>query len=217
MTPESSNIPGWALRQRQGDLGWLADNLDAFWTAASAGFEDAGRGAIVVDTTLEPIPGKGNPYAFFPQEEVEEHGNEDTRRMVAEYDPMQEFVVVLLKSGDRTSTYWVRNLRPGLQEDMADEVTPVHTGKPTAKPKLRPPDIVSSAGRRCTTDVHQECTSDVHRKSTTYVHPNVPPCPESAPATPQAGSGLMGDRAFVTRPTGPRLFHCRTTNGRWIW
>ena len=30
------------------------------------------------------------------------------------------------------------------------------------------------------------------------------------------GSGSMGDRAPVTRPTGPRLFHCRTTNGRWV-
>ena len=110
MTPENRDIPGWALRERHADLGWLAENLDALWAAATTGFEDAGRGAIVVDTTLEPIPGKGNPYAFFPQEQVEEHGNEDTVRQVSEYDPAQEFVVVLLKSGDRTSTYRVHNL-----------------------------------------------------------------------------------------------------------
>jgi len=65
MTPENQHIPGWARRERQADLGWLAENLDAFWTAATTGFEDAGRGAIVVDTTLEPIPGKGNPFAYF--------------------------------------------------------------------------------------------------------------------------------------------------------
>jgi len=67
MTPEYRDIPDWALRERQTDLGWLAENLDAFWTAATTGFEDARRGAIVVDTTLEPIPGKGNPFAFFSQ------------------------------------------------------------------------------------------------------------------------------------------------------
>jgi hypothetical protein len=48
--------------------------------------------------------------------------------MVAEYDPVQELVVVL-KSGDRTSTYRVRNLWPRLQEDMANEVTSGHTAE----------------------------------------------------------------------------------------
>jgi len=95
MTPEYRDIPDWALRERQADLGWLAENLDAFWTAATTGFDDAGRGAIVVDTTLEPIPGKGNPFAYFSREQVEEHGNEDTVRQVSEYDPAQEFVIVL--------------------------------------------------------------------------------------------------------------------------
>ena len=129
MTPENGDIPDWALRERPADLGWLAENLDAFWTAATTVFENAGRGAIVVDTTLEPIPGKGNPFAHFSQEQVEEHGNQDTSRLVAEYDPAQELVVVLLKFGDRTSTYRVRNLWPRLQEDMANEVTSGHTAE----------------------------------------------------------------------------------------
>ena len=49
----------------------------------------------MVDTTLEPIPGAGNPCMYFSQEQVVEHGNEDTVRQVSEYDPAQESVVVL--------------------------------------------------------------------------------------------------------------------------
>ena len=81
--------------------------IRVFRTVATTALKDAGRGTIVVDTTLEPVPGAGNPFAYFSQEQVEERGNEDTQRMVAKYDPTQEFVVVLLKSGDCVSTYRV--------------------------------------------------------------------------------------------------------------
>ena len=122
------------------DFGWIQENLDIFWAVATAALEDAGRGAIVVDTTLEPVAGAGNPFAYFSQEQVEERGNEDTQRMVAEYDPTQEFVVVLLKPGDRTSTYRVAVVPPGSQEVVAS-VVPSRTGKPAEEPKLRPPDV----------------------------------------------------------------------------
>ena len=42
---------------------------------------------------------------------VEETGDEDTQRMVREYDPSWEMVTVLLKSHDRTSAYRVGVLR----------------------------------------------------------------------------------------------------------
>ena len=141
MTPENPNIPDWAQRERLADLGWIAENLDLFWTVATTALEDAGRGAIVVDTTMVPVPGAGNPFAYFSQGQVEEHGNEDTQRMVAEYDPTQEFVIVLLKSDDRVSTYRVGTVLPGLQEAVASEVIPGHTDEPAAEPKLRPPDV----------------------------------------------------------------------------
>ena len=50
MTPENKKIPDWAHRERQADLDWIAENLDVFWTAATAAFEDIGRGAIVIGT-----------------------------------------------------------------------------------------------------------------------------------------------------------------------
>jgi hypothetical protein len=116
MIPENPKIPDWAQQERQADLNWVAQNLDVFWTAATVAFEDVGRGAIVVDTTSEPIPGAGNPFAYFSQERIEERGNEDTQRMVGEYDPTQELVLVLLKSG-RISTYRVLASQ-GTTEDL---------------------------------------------------------------------------------------------------
>ena len=49
--------------------------------------EDEGRGAIVVDTTIQSVPGAGNPFGYFTQEQVEEQDDADITRMVAEYAP----------------------------------------------------------------------------------------------------------------------------------
>jgi hypothetical protein len=141
MTPEHRNIPDWARRERQADLGWIAENLDVFSAVASAAFEDEGRGAIVVETTLEPIPGAGNPFAYFPQEQIEEQDDEDIRRMVAEYDPTQEFVVVLLKRDDHVSTYRVGIVPPQPPEAGVGEGTPSRDGEPAADQELEPPDV----------------------------------------------------------------------------
>jgi hypothetical protein len=141
MTPEDRNIPDWAQRERQADFGWIQENLDVFWTVATTALEDAGRGAIVVDTTLEPVPGAGKPFAYFSQDQVEERGDEDTQRMVAKYDPAQEFVVVLLKSHNHSSTYRVGIVPPESREAVAGEGRPSHTAEPAAEPRLEPPDI----------------------------------------------------------------------------
>jgi hypothetical protein len=115
MTPENPDIPDWARRERQADLGWIAENLDVFSAIASVAFENSGRGAIVVDTTSQAMPGAGHPFGYFSQEQIEELGDEDTSRMVTEYEPAQEFVVVLLKPKDRASTYRVGVVARGLQ------------------------------------------------------------------------------------------------------
>ena len=141
MTPENNNIPDWAHQERQADFGWIRENLDVFWTAASLAFEDTDRGAIVVDTTAEPIPGAGNPFGYFSQEQLEDHADEDTKRMVAEYDPTQEVVLLLLKSDNRTSTYRVGVPSPGSQEAEAGKVTPDHSNEPPSKPAIEMPDV----------------------------------------------------------------------------
>ncbi len=101
-------IPDWAQKERQGDMAWIRKNFHNFWPAATAAFKDMGRGAIIVDTTSQPAPGAGHPFAYFPQEQIEEHDDENTKRLVREYKPQNEFVVMLLKEDDRTSTYRIR-------------------------------------------------------------------------------------------------------------
>ena len=141
MTPENRNIPDWVQRERQGDLGWIAENLDAFSGIASVAFEHEGRGAIVVDVTRQPVPGVGHPFGYFSQEQIEEQGDEDITRMVAQYDPTQEFVIVLLKRDDHVSTYRVGIVPPGSSEAEASESTPNRDGEPATEPELEPPDV----------------------------------------------------------------------------
>jgi len=80
---------------------------------------------------------------------------------------------------------------------------------------------LSRAGRKCTTDVHQECATDVHRKCTrhvhrkcttyvrpkctTHVHQHAPPCPEPAPATSKAGSEPGGRTRTMETPSPGRV------------
>jgi len=103
---DKGRFPAWAQRERAGDLAWIRENLHVFWPAAQRACEELGRGAIVVDTTSRPT-GEGHPFGYFPQEKVEQTGDEDAQRMVREYEPSWEIVAVLLKTEERTSTYRV--------------------------------------------------------------------------------------------------------------
>lgn len=102
MTPE---MPDWARRERQRDMQWISENLHVFVPAAKAAFQETGRGAFIVDTTKQPVPGKGNPFGYFPQAVIETGDDENMKRMVREYNPQEELVLVLLKPKARTSTY----------------------------------------------------------------------------------------------------------------
>lgn len=104
---DQRRIPEWARRERAGDQAWIAENLYIFEPAARTAFGEQGRGAFLVDTTVCPI-GQGHPFAYAPQTYIDEHGDEDVQRMVREYDPEREFVLVMLKPEERVSTYRVQ-------------------------------------------------------------------------------------------------------------
>ena len=111
---QKRHIPPWAERERLADMVWITENLHVFWPAAQAGFAEADRGAIVVDTTVRPT-GAGNPFAYYPQEMIVAFGDADAIRMVAQYEPEWQFVAMLLKTEDRVSVYriGVPDQRPG--------------------------------------------------------------------------------------------------------
>jgi hypothetical protein len=108
MAPErhTAHLPEWARRERRADLEWIRENLHVLEPVAHAGYADSGRGAIVIDTTATPIRA-GHPFGYLPQELFEQGDDEGIKRMVREYDPRQELVLVLIKSDNRTSTYRV--------------------------------------------------------------------------------------------------------------
>ena len=97
-------IPEWARRERTSDMAWLGENVHILWPAAQKGFQESGRGAIVIDTTSRPT-GQGHPFLYLPETGIEKIHHADSLRMVKQYDPSWEFVALLFKSQDRLSTY----------------------------------------------------------------------------------------------------------------
>ena len=83
----------------------------------------------MVDTTSRPT-GEGHPFGYFPREVVEEQGDEDTQRLVREYDPPTEFVSVLLKIQDRVSSYRLRFVDSEPREHLGSRLEPGQRREP---------------------------------------------------------------------------------------
>jgi hypothetical protein len=63
---------------------------------------------VIVDTTVQPDPNAGHPMCYVPRELAEQTGDDDVARMLEEYAPEREFIVLLLKPEERTSIYRVQ-------------------------------------------------------------------------------------------------------------
>ena len=110
MAQERNNLPAWAERERWNDLAWISTNLPNFWSAAILAYQELGRGAIVVETNFRVHEG-GHPVAYLTEEHIARYDDVDINRLLTEYTPEQELVVILLKEQQRTSAY---RLRAGL-------------------------------------------------------------------------------------------------------
>ena len=142
MNAERLPQPNWMQQERQADLDWIGENLDVFWLAAETAFPDTQRGAIVVDTTVRPSPDAGNPFACLACDQIKPYADEDTQRMLTEYDPARELVLVLLKKDHRTSTYRVQVIAPEESDENSPRwPTPEQTHAIESEPELKVPDI----------------------------------------------------------------------------
>jgi hypothetical protein len=137
---EKRELPNWGERERAGDLAWIQDNLHIFWPAAQLGFQTVGRGAIVVYTTMQPT-GKGHPFGYWDQAAIETVGDEDSQRLVREYDPNNEFVTSLLKTEERVSSYRLRMVPAKASENSGNQVEPDHQQEEPPETDPEPPDL----------------------------------------------------------------------------
>jgi hypothetical protein len=106
---EPRRFPDWAERERSSDLAWIAKNLHVLWPAAQMGYQERGRGALLVDTLTVVVheAGAGNLMLYVTEAQIEEKQEEDALRLVRAYDPAWELVTILLKTGNRESVYRV--------------------------------------------------------------------------------------------------------------
>ncbi len=104
---EEERIPEWAQRERAADLAWIVDNRHVLKPAAKEQYLMHGRGALVIDTTVQPEPDAGHPIWYMTREQLEPLDEPDVKRMVDRYAPQEEMVVVLIKHEGKQSSYRV--------------------------------------------------------------------------------------------------------------
>jgi hypothetical protein len=86
-------------REHHKDLEWIEENRSLFWLAATVACEQTGSGAIVVDLSKPSQDGR-HQFRYLTKGEIELRDNH-LDRLLREYNPHREFVVVLLKTNDK--------------------------------------------------------------------------------------------------------------------
>ncbi|MFC1923653.1 hypothetical protein ACFLY4_10240, partial [Chloroflexota bacterium] len=86
-------------QEHRRDSDWIEENSAVFWSTATVACEQIGPGAIVVDLSKTSKSG-GYQFRYTTQGEIELR-DEGLDRLLREYNPHREYVVVLLKSNDQ--------------------------------------------------------------------------------------------------------------------
>lgn len=112
-------------------------------------FGEYAKGALVVDITQHPT-GAGHRFSYFTEGLFAERDDPDVKRMIRQFDPEKEIVVVLLKPQDKISTYRVQVQprathgqsvpKPGYRArsnaKLADDLTPDPLGQEVSKQEV---------------------------------------------------------------------------------
>jgi hypothetical protein len=88
-----------SLREHRKESEWVEENRSLFWLVATVAWEQTGPGAIIVDLSKSSNDG-GYLFRYMTQGEIELRDNH-LDRLLREYNPHREFVVVLLKTNDQ--------------------------------------------------------------------------------------------------------------------
>ena len=99
--PERRDLPPEEDYEKAAELAWLKLNRQAFFAYVQDHYAANGRGALVIDTTAEPL-GDETPFYYVDQARFEAEEDEVSRRMatlIEEYDPEAGFVAVFIRPG----------------------------------------------------------------------------------------------------------------------
>lgn len=97
------------------ELAWLKKHLSAFWVTAYEGYREQGRGAVVIDTTTEPL-GEDTPFYYAPQARFEAQEDEVSlglAKLISEYGPESQFVAVFIRPRDDELEFGMFQIRVG--------------------------------------------------------------------------------------------------------
>lgn len=89
------------------EIAWLKDNLAAFWTAAYEGYQERGRGALIIDTRTTPL-GEETPFYYITQDIIDAQPNDASQLLASwldDYEPGQQIVVVFVRPGQGDTRY----------------------------------------------------------------------------------------------------------------
>jgi hypothetical protein len=103
MTPEN-NTEINPETHRELELDWIGQNAPLFSTKAIGYFGLVGRGAIIVDAATKPLS-EGPLFTYFTKEQMDHIADAEIYAMVNDYDPEEEFVVLLLLPRNQIRAY----------------------------------------------------------------------------------------------------------------
>lgn len=95
------------------ELAWIKEHVTAFWSTAYAGYYDEGRGAVVIDTTVEPL-GEDTPFYYVQHARFTDREDDVSRQvatLVTEYDPQEQFVAVFIRPGGEEQEFSIFQIR----------------------------------------------------------------------------------------------------------
>ena len=103
MTPEKKIEP-YTEAQQELELAWIERNTPLFSSKASGYYDLVGRGAIIVDAAVKSLS-EGPLFTYFSKEQMDHFEDVDVNDLVDDYDPDEEFVVLLLLPDNQTRAY----------------------------------------------------------------------------------------------------------------